>query len=186
MQCDIHNIYRRYSTHLLAFIRQQIRDASTADDLLQEIFLKTMESCISDKEIKNLKSWLFQVARNTIADYFRQQNKPFQAEDYINLNHLNSADFQQILSDDVADLIALLPEEYALPLIWSDIEGIPQKEIAKKLDISLPGAKSRIQRARKKLRDQFFECCDIEFDAQGNIISCEIKDHCTPLLEKRK
>lgn len=185
MNCDIHNIYQRYSTHLLAFIRQQIKDSSSADDLLQEVFLKTMESCISEKEIKNLKSWLFQVTRNTIADYFRLQNKDFREEDYINLNHLNSADFQQILSDDVSDMISLLPEEYALPLKWSDIDGIPQKEIAQKLDISLPGAKSRVQRARKKLRDLFFECCDVELDAQGNIISCEIKDHCTPLLEKR-
>jgi len=185
MQCDIHNMYKRYSTHLLAFIRQQIRDVSTADDLLQEIFLKTMESCISDKEINNLKSWLFQVARNTIADYFRQLNKQVRPEDYINLNHLNSADFQQILSDDVAEMIALLPEEYALPLMWSDIEGLPQKEIAQKLNISLSGAKSRVQRARKKLRDLFFECCDVEIDAQGNIISCEIKTSCTPLLHKR-
>jgi len=186
MQCDIHSIYQKYSTHLLAFIRQQIKDDSTANDVLQEVFLKTMESCIRDKEIRNLKSWLFYVTRNTIIDYFRLQNKIIQEEDYINLNHLNSSDFQQILSEDVADMISLLPEEYALPLQWSDIDGIPQKDIAQKLDISLPGAKSRIQRARKKLRDQFFECCDIEFDAQGNIISCEIKSHCTPLLEKRK
>lgn len=185
MNCNIHIIYQRYSTHLLAFIRQQIKDQSIADDLLQEVFLKTMESCISSNDIRNIKSWIFQVTRNTIADYFRKQNKQFHEEDYINLNHLNSPDFQQILSDDVSDMISLLPKEYGIPLQWSDIDGIPQKEIADKLQISLPGAKSRVQRARKKLRELFFECCDVEFDAQGNIISCEIKDHCTPLLEKR-
>ncbi|NOU60733.1 RNA polymerase sigma factor SigZ [Marinifilum caeruleilacunae] len=186
MNCDIHHIYQRYSSHLLAFIRQQIKDSSTADDLLQEVFLRTMESCISEKNIKNLKSWLFQVTRNTIVDYYRAQNKTFQEQDYIIHNHFNSPDFQQILSEDIADMIELLPEEYAVPLRWSDIEGIPQKEIADKLNIGLPGAKSRIQRARKKLRDLFYECCDIELDAQGNIISCEIKSHCTPLLEKRE
>lgn len=186
MNCDIHHIYQKYNTHLLAFIRQQIRDESTANDVLQEVFLKTMESCLKDKDIKNIKSWLFHVTRNTIVDYFRLQNKNIKEEDYINLNHLNSADFQQILSEDVVDMISLLPEEYALPLQWSDIEGIPQQEIANKLDISLPGAKSRVQRARKKLRELFFECCDIEFDTQGNIVSCEIKSHCTPLLEKKE
>ena len=185
MNCDIHHIYQKYNSHLFAFIRQQIKDESTANDVLQEVFLKTMESCLKDRDIQNLKSWLFYVTRNTIIDYFRLQNKDIQEEDYINLNHMNSADFQQILSEDVGDMINLLPEEYALPLGWSDIDGLPQKDIADKLNISLPGAKSRIQRARKKLRDLFFECCDMEFDAQGNIISCEIKSHCTPLLEKR-
>ena len=184
MQCDIHSIYQKYSTHLLVFIRQQIKDESTADDVLQEVFLKAMESCLRDTEIRNLKSWLFFVARNTIVDYFRLQNKSIQEDDYINLNHLNSIDFQQILSEDIADMIDLLPEEYATPLKLSDIEGIPQKEIAEKLEISLPGAKSRVQRARRKLRDLFYECCDMKFDTQGNIISCEIKSHCTPLLEK--
>lgn len=185
MQCDIHSIYQQYSTHLLAFIRQQIKDESTADDVLQEVFLKAMESCLRDKEIRNLKSWLFFVARNTIIDYFRRQNKAIQEDDYINQNHLNSPAFQQLLSEDIADMIDLLPEEYAIPLKLSDIEGMPQKEIANKLEISLPGAKSRVQRARKKLKDLFYECCDMEFDAQGNIVSCEIKSHCTPLLEKR-
>lgn len=185
MNCDIHHIYQKYNSHLFAFIRQQIKDESTANDVLQEVFLKTMESCLKDRDIQNLKSWLFYVTRNTIIDYFRRQSKNIREEDYINLNHLNSADFQQILSEDVADMISLLPKEYALPLQWSDIDGIPQKDIAEKLNISLPGAKSRIQRARKKLRELFFECCDMEFDAQGNIVSCEIKSHCTPLLEKR-
>jgi RNA polymerase sigma-70 factor (ECF subfamily) len=186
MQCDIHSIYQQYSTHLLAFIRQQIKDESTAEDILQEVFLKAMESCLRDTEIRNLKSWLFFVARNTIVDYFRLQNKIIQEEDYINLNHMNSPVFQQILSEDISDMINLLPDEYGLPLKLSDIDGIPQKEIAERLNISLPGAKSRIQRARKKLKDLFFECCDMEFDAQGNIVSCEIKNHCTPLLNKKE
>ncbi|TKG91923.1 RNA polymerase sigma factor SigZ [Puteibacter caeruleilacunae] len=182
--CDIQGIYQKYSTHLLAFIRQQVRDVNVADDLLQEVFLKTMESCLRDQEIKNLKSWLFYVTRNTIIDFYRQQKKTIQEEDYINLNHLNSADFQQILSGEISDMIHLLPKEYADALIWSDIEGIPQKDIAVRLDISLSGAKSRVQRARQKLRELFFECCDVELDAQGNIISCEIKSTCTPLLSK--
>lgn len=155
MNCDIHHIYQKYNSHLFAFIRQQIKDESTANDVLQEVFLKTMESCLKDRDIQNLKSWLFYVTRNTIIDYFRRQSKNIREEDYINLNHLNSADFQQILSEDVADMISLLPKEYALPLQWSDIDGIPQKDIAEKLNISLPGAKSRIQRARKNFASYF-------------------------------
>jgi RNA polymerase sigma-70 factor (ECF subfamily) len=185
MQCEIHDIYQKYSSHLLAFIKQQIKDESTADDVLQEVFLKTMETCLRERDIKNLKSWLFQVTRNTIVDYYRKQNKVIQDEDYISINHINSESFQQILSEDIAAMIDLLPEEYALPLKWGDIDGMQQKDIAEKLGISLPGAKSRIQRARKKLHSLFFECCDVELDSQGNIISCVIKSHCTPLLDRK-
>ncbi|TAK64714.1 MAG: hypothetical protein EPO24_03095, partial [Bacteroidetes bacterium] len=52
----------------------------------------------------------------------------------------------------------------------SEIDGIPQKEVAKKLGISLSGAKSRVQRGRKMLKDLLFECCHFEFDRSGGVI----------------
>jgi RNA polymerase sigma-70 factor (ECF subfamily) len=78
-------------------------------------------------------------------------------------------------------MIELLPKEYAKPLMLSDIDKIPQKDIAKQLNLELSATKMRIQRARIKLRALFVDCCHIEFDKQGNFIGCSIKEFCEPL-----
>lgn len=86
-----------------------------------------------------------------------------------------------MIADYIIPMIKLLPKEYAIPLMLSDIDKIPQKEIAKQLNLELSATKMRIQRARKKLRDLFVECCHLEYDKQGNFIGCVIKHSCKPL-----
>ena len=78
-------------------------------------------------------------------------------------------------------MIQLLPKDYANPLMLSDIDKIPQKEIAKQLNLELSATKMRIQRARTKLRSLFVECCHLEYDKQGNFTGCSIKASCDPL-----
>ncbi|MEE8378643.1 MAG: sigma factor-like helix-turn-helix DNA-binding protein [Candidatus Aminicenantaceae bacterium] len=46
-----------------------------------------------------------------------------------------------------------LPKNYQQALLLSEIESLPQKEVARKLGLSLPGAKARIQRGRKLLKN---------------------------------
>ena len=53
-----------------------------------------------------------------------------------------------------------------------DFEGMSQKEYADRLGISISGAKSRVQRAREKLKDLILKCCDYQFDKYGNVIKC--------------
>ena len=67
-------------------------------------------------------------------------------------------------------IIETLPQPYAQALILTEFEGLTQKELARRLDISLSGAKSRVQRARKMLKIKLTECCRIEFDSRGTIV----------------
>lgn len=60
--------------------------------------------------------------------------------------------------------------EHIEALIYADIEKRKLKDIAVQLAIPLPTVKSRIQRARTKLRQVFFKCCVFEFDCRGHII----------------
>ena len=61
---------------------------------------------------------------------------------------------------------------YKESLILSDLEGLSQKELAAKLNISYTGAKSRVQRARQMLKASILKCCNYKFDKFGNIIGC--------------
>jgi RNA polymerase sigma-70 factor (ECF subfamily) len=55
----------------------------------------------------------------------------------------------------------------------SEIEGLPQQEVADRLGLSLSGAKSRIQRGRLMLKDELERCCRFEFDRRGNVMDYE-------------
>jgi RNA polymerase sigma-70 factor (ECF subfamily) len=64
-----------------------------------------------------------------------------------------------------------LPQKYGQAVTLNEFDGLTQKQIAEKLDLSLPGAKSRVQRGRKKLKEMLLDHCRFEYDRLGNIIA---------------
>ena len=57
----------------------------------------------------------------------------------------------------------------------TEYSNITQKQLSEQLGISLPGAKSRVQRGRKMLKDMILDCCNLEFDQNGSIIDYKCK-----------
>jgi len=62
-----------------------------------------------------------------------------------------------------------LPEHYREALLLSEFEGLTQAEMARRAEISLSGAKSRVQRGRRMLGDRLITCCRVESDAAGRV-----------------
>ncbi len=180
--CNINEVVQEFYDYLKSYIQGRVKDQSLAEDIVQEVMVKLIESHQKEKEIKNIKAWLFQVSRNTIYDYYKRNNLVFNESEDWNLEEEEDSELSKILvSDYVIPMVQLLPDDYATPLMLSDIDKIPQKEIAKRLNLKLSAVKMRIQRARTKLGALFVECCHIEYDKQGNFIGCTIKNCCEPL-----
>jgi RNA polymerase sigma-70 factor (ECF subfamily) len=76
----------------------------------------------------------------------------------------------------IQEMIDDLPADYRQALILTEYEGLTQKELAQRLGISLSGAKSRVQRAREKLKIMLLNCCHFEFDRLGRVVDYE--PHC--------
>ncbi|MAQ76776.1 MULTISPECIES: sigma-70 family RNA polymerase sigma factor [Bacteroidota] len=189
--CNINEVVQEFYEFLKAYIIKKTNDINLAEDIVQEVMLKLVESHKKNIEVNNIKAWLFQVTRNTIADYYKDyynKNKiEFNFNEDWKEHSISSENISTILeSDFIIPMIGLLPEKYAKPLHLSDIENIPQKEIALQLNLGLSATKMRIQRGREKLKSLFIECCDIQYDKSGNFSSCTIKPHCTPLQEIEK
>lgn len=189
--CNINEVVQEFYEFLKAYIIKKTNDINLAEDIVQEVMLKLVESHKKNIEVNNIKAWLFQVTRNTIADYYKDyynKNKiEFNFNEDWKEHSISSDTVSSILeSDFIIPMIGLLPEKYAKPLHLSDIENIPQKEIAIQLNLGLSATKMRIQRGREKLKSLFIECCDIQYDKSGNFSSCTIKPHCTPLQEIEK
>ena len=179
--CNINEVVQEFYNYLKSYITSRVKDPSVADDIVQEVMIQLIESHQKDKKVENIKAWLFQVSRNTIYDFYQKHKEEFHLEGGDLSNHPDSDLSKVLVSDYVIPMIKLLPEKYGTPLLLSDIEKVPQKEIAKRLNLELSATKMRIQRARTQLRELFIECCDLEYDKMGNFIGCTIKNTCEPL-----
>lgn len=184
--CDVPALWQEHKIALRNYIFKRVKDEDLTNDLLQEVLMKVYNFCLRSSGIRNVRSWLYQIAHNTIIDHFRKEaQRPTSGREVENIGEDENTAFKEAL-DYITPLLSFLPEEYALPLKMADLDGMKQVEIAQKLNLSLTATKSRIQRARKLLKAEFITCCHFETDAAGGLLSFEIKPSCTPLLELKE
>lgn len=170
------NIWNTHKDHLLNFIKSKLDNEQIAKDLLQDVGIKLFDNLTRKTDIKNHKTWLFQVTRNTIADYYRKNKTHTELP-------LNEPEIDTNYSPCVCDLSGFiiqnyLPEKYSTPLYLSAIEQKPQQDIAKTLNLSVTATKSRIQRGRKKLNKLISKCVNLSYNAKGEIFDFELKPNC--------
>lgn len=179
--CNIKEVIDGFYDYIKNFTLKKVKDEAVAEDIVQEVMLKLVESHHKNIQVKNCKAWLFQVARNTIYDHFKKNRAVFEMMDETLLSATDSTEIELTVYDYLEPMIHFLPQKYAKPLQWSDLDNLSQIDIANKLNISHSAAKMRVQRARVKLRELFVECCNMEYDANGNFVTCTVKESCPPL-----
>jgi RNA polymerase sigma-70 factor (ECF subfamily) len=184
--CDVPALWQEHKNELRNFILKRVKDQDLTNDILQDVLMKVYNFCISKSGVRNIRSWLFQIAQNTITDHYRNQSK------FTNLDNLTEIEYEDQnlafseATNYILPMLEFLPKEYAVPLKFSDIDNMKQADIAQKLNLSLSATKSRIRRARQLLNAEFITCCHFKTDKQGNLISFEIKDSCEPLQKIKK
>lgn len=170
----IADFWQEHKTRLRGYIAKRVHGSDAVDDILQDVFLKAYTSLHTVKSRGSITAWLFRIAANAIVDHYRSQ-KPWT----VLPDQLAAPEPERDYGDELATclqpLISELPETYRSALVLSEIESMPQKEVANRLGISLSGAKSRIQRGREKLRLRILDCCDVEV-RQNRIVGYEPRD----------
>ncbi len=165
------NIWLEYHQKLSGFIKSRISD-DAADDLLQDVFLKVHAQLDSLKTDTKVESWLYQITRNTVIDYYRANKRLEELPKWIEQPELDeSTAIRQELSSCLEPMISQLPDKYREAIQLSEIEGKTQKELSKKENISLSGAKSRVQRGRALLKSLLNDCCQIEINNNNQLVS---------------
>jgi len=174
----IENIWQESSANLRQFILKRIPDQSIAEDVLQEVFVKIHSRIDTLKDVRRLQGWIYQITRNAIIDYYRSKNAvPELPESLKNSEDSNDNPVIYELAPCVEAMVNRLPERYRQAVILTAYQGLTQKEMGEKLGLSHSGAKSRVKRAREKLKNMLIECCHFEFDRLGKLISYEPKNH---------
>ncbi len=178
---EFEDIWKNYHRKLYSFVNKRVSDPSIAEDLVQDILFKVNTKIETLQSTKKLQGWIFQIARNTIIDYYRR-NKNLESElidDLIAPETDQISQARQEVSICLTLLIRHLPDKYCEAMTLSEIEGLTQKEIAVRQNISLSGAKSRVQRGRKLLKQMLVECCEFELDHQQRMIDYQPRGDCS-------
>jgi RNA polymerase sigma-70 factor (ECF subfamily) len=170
-------IWSEFSGQLLGFFRRRVRDDAAADDLLQETFLKIHTRLPQLKSRDRLAPWIYRIARNTLLDHFRAAHRVTQelpedwAEPSRTQPEADAEEMNQIVGFWLRGFLATMPEEYRQAVEMVELEGKTIQELAEAANLSLSGAKSRVQRGRKMLRQRLHDCCHVELDRRGNVLS---------------
>ncbi|MCB9047928.1 MAG: RNA polymerase sigma factor SigZ [Lewinellaceae bacterium] len=181
---DAEAIWMKVQAKLKAYVRVKIRDDASADDVLQEIFLKMYQNLHQLREEEKAEFWLFRIAQNAINDYFRQQKDKYPPALIMDTPATEEEEQVQVLTEEVAQwlpfMLELLPEKYRQALYLTEVEGMSQREVAEKLGISYSGAKSRVQRGREKLKNIVLQCCEVATDKYGNVLGYHPREAAVP------
>jgi RNA polymerase sigma-70 factor, ECF subfamily len=170
--------WEMFHTPLFQFIRRRVPDEETAEDLLQEVFLKIHQHIGALQDIKKLESWMYQITRNAIIDYYRGKRATtnLETQEVLQLPEtLPDDDIVSELFPAVRTMLNSLPRQDRQALILTEYQGLTQKEVGQRLGLSFSGAKSRVQRAREKLKQMLLECCHFELDRRGHVINYQAR-----------
>jgi RNA polymerase sigma-70 factor (ECF subfamily) len=181
MALTTEHIWEDFHTPLHGFIRKRVPDETVAEDLLQEVFLKIHMHIEALQDTRKLESWMYQIARNAIIDFYRSTRPT------ISLNEPEILDLPEELPDDdiiselfpcVQAMVRNLPEQDRQALVLTEYQGLTQKEFGERVGLSFSGAKSRVQRAREKLKQQLLACCHFELDCRGHVVNYQPRCQC--------
>lgn len=174
----------RFRDPVRRFVGARVRNDALADDLTQDIFVRVLRRLPEVKDHRRVVGWIFQIARNTVADHFRgsRPTSPVRETDWTE-NSSQSATLaveEERLRDElsayVRDVVKTLPPIYREAILLTGYEGMTQVELARHLGLGLSAAKSRVQRAREMVRDRVEKCCHVEFDAYGTMVECRRRE----------
>lgn len=172
-----HNLPPTLYRRLREFARRRVADPALADDLTQDALARALASAGELRDPERFEAWLFRALRNVIADHYRRM-RPVASFADLGMDETALAapdDDESAAAAEIcvgAMLDAMEGEDGSvLAAVYRDDET--QHGLARRLGIPASTAKSRIQRARRRLQRALELCCRIELDAAGNVAAFE-------------
>ncbi|MGB0525003.1 MAG: sigma-70 family RNA polymerase sigma factor [Flammeovirgaceae bacterium] len=169
-------IYAQFSQELYRFILKRVKDEAVAKDLLQDVFIKIIEKAHQLTDKSKLKYWIYRITSNEITTYYRQQKQQHHLKALVEFEETKEHDLTP-LEDCLIGFIDDMQEEEKYLVQQVEFEGRSQKELAEELGLGYSNVRSKIQRARKKLRERLLACCKQQLK-QGGVACGELCDAC--------
>jgi RNA polymerase sigma-70 factor (ECF subfamily) len=146
----------------LAFLERRVGSRATAEDILQEAFVRGMSKLDTLRSDESALAWFYRLLRNAIIDQrrrsgvmerklaaFEQELEPSQP----------GIDLQRAICRCVGELATSLKDEYAEALRAIEVDGVTVRDFAQRVNITPSNASVRVFRAREALRKQVVRSC---------------------------
>jgi RNA polymerase sigma-70 factor (ECF subfamily) len=174
MNC-LNQAWNLHAPELRGWARHRLGSAEDAEDLLQDLFLKALRQGQGFCSVHNARAWLFEVARNTLADRLRVARHSVELPDDLASPEpvLEAVDG---LTGCLPRVLSELSAEDRDAITCCDLQGMSQADYAAARGLSLSAAKSRIQRARQRMKQQMTVACQVQTDAVGHVLDFVPRD----------
>ena len=154
-------LYRQYGPVLYGVISKVVYDEQTAQDVLQDVFVKIWNNIEQyDARKGRLYTWMINIARNASIDKLRSKGEIMKGKIHTGEDIVNNLQ-QGMRTEQATDTIGLqkmvagLKPEYEVIITLAYFKGYTLDEISKTLEIPLGTVKTRMRSAIKQLREIF-------------------------------
>jgi RNA polymerase sigma-70 factor (ECF subfamily) len=165
----------RYQERLLNFVGRVVTDQETAEELIQETFLRIFNQKHSYTPEFAVSTWIYTIALNLARSELRKRK----LRRYLSLDFLKeesdveiagrSGSMGESLSPILQKAIDSLPEDYKTAFVLCDVQRLPYQQIAEILRVPVGTVKSRINRARAMLRDKLKPYKEIYYELSRGV-----------------
>ena len=164
---DLVRLFTRYRTALYTFAYRFVGNRETAEDIVQETFIRCLKHRRQIPTIRYISTWLFTITGNLAKSELRRHKRrqwvaidPGDGDNDYYFEPLDEAPLPDVQSENSAsrkiilDAIKALPEEFRQSVALRDVQGFSYEEIAQMTERPLGTVKSRVNRGRRILQQQ--------------------------------
>lgn len=184
---EFDRLHSEHRPQILRYLTRMTRDASVAEELAQETFLRVSRGLDGFRGKSSPVTWIYRIATNACLDHWRRErSRASNPEEAARVGAPLSPGTGQApalpdrlleqseMGDCIRGFIDSLPPDYRAAIILHDLEGLTNPEIANVLGCSLETAKIRTHRGRERLSVLLSEHCRFEYSDQA-VLQCDRK-----------
>ncbi|MCB0358734.1 MAG: sigma-70 family RNA polymerase sigma factor [Bdellovibrionales bacterium] len=177
----------RYETKAYNLAMRLTRNEDDAEEVLQDVFVTLYRKLKSFEGKSAFSSWLYRITANaSFMKLRKRKNKVMlslddlqpgmrlhEAVDQTFYARTDSMVLSKELRAAIESAIDRLPEDYRAVFLLRDMNGLPNKEVAEILDISVPAVKSRLHRSRMMLRRRLRRWYEMVRESEPDFIATQ-------------
>jgi len=155
---DIETLIRQYGNDVLRTAYMYVKDIHAAEDVFQEVFIKVNQKISTFEGNSSIKTWIIRITINTCKDYLKSawSRRVVPMMEYQEDAIISETDYEEVERQDTKELIKKtvlsLPAKYKDLVLCVYYNEMSLTDAAKALNIPEGTAKSRLSRAREKLK----------------------------------
>jgi RNA polymerase sigma-70 factor (ECF subfamily) len=165
-------LYDRHSPRIYAYCRKVFGDNQAKDDAFQEAFIKLYETGVSGREVQNVQGYLLKIARNLCLNEKNRKYNTSKVSKELDIFPSFDISYEKKELMELIDMaMNKLPDDYKEALVLREMHGYSYVEIAEIVKTTMPVIRTRIYRAKIKVRDilsSYIQDLERILDEKGN------------------